>query len=117
MDVNNSVNYVARTAQQIGVRSFVTPVVEAWASVGTGKLTVSTGSQGSNNFVGGTSGIGSNAANFGAFQLGSNYWLSKRTNLYAIFGQERTSNQIWNNNANPTSYNMNNYAVGVRHTF
>ena len=44
MDVNNPNNYVARTAQQIGVRSFVTPTVEAWASTGTGKYTVSTNS-------------------------------------------------------------------------
>jgi len=120
MDVNNSANYVARTAQQIGVRSFVTPTIETWASVGTGKLTVSN-SGGANatatNNMAPSATIGSNAANFGAFQLGSNYWLSKRTNLYAIYGQERTSNQNYVLNANPTSYNMNSYAVGVRHTF
>jgi len=117
MDVNNPVNYVARTAQQIGVRSFITPTVEAWASTGTGKYTVSTGSAGSNSFVAGTSSIGSNAATFGGYQLGSNYWLSKRTNLYAIYGQQRTSNQIYVTGANPTSYNSNNYALGLRHTF
>jgi len=117
MDVNNPNNYVARTAQQIGVRSFVTPTVEAWASAGTGKLTVATAASGTNSFVGGYSNIGSNAANFGGFQLGSNYWLSKRTNLYAIFGQQHTSNQIFQTGANPTSYNENSYALGVRHTF
>jgi len=122
MDVNNSTNYVARTAQQIGVRSFITPTVEAWASTGTGKFTVSnaggnTGSVATNTFVGQTATIGSNSANFGGFQLGSNYWLSKRTNLYAIYGQQRTSNQNYVLNANPTSYNSNNYAVGLRHTF
>jgi len=117
MDVNNPNNYVARTAQQIGVRSFVTPTVEAWASTGTGKYTVSSGSANTNYFVAGASSIGSNAANFGGFQLGSNYWLSKRTNLYAIYGQQRTSNQNYVLNANPTSYNSNNYAVGMRTTF
>ncbi|MBT8544570.1 porin [Polynucleobacter paneuropaeus] len=122
MDVNNSTNYVARTAQQIGVRSFVTPTVEAWASTGTGKLTTSnaggaSGTNGTNTFVGQQSTIGSNSANFGGFQLGSNYWLSKRTNLYAIYGQEHTSNQNYTLNANPISYNSNNYAVGLRHTF
>jgi hypothetical protein len=122
MDVNNSTNYVARTAQQIGVRSFVTPTVEAWASTGTGKLTTSnaggnSGLNATNTFVGGTATIGSNAANFGGFQLGSNYWLSKRTNLYAIYGQQRTSNQNYTLNANPVSYNSNAYALGVRHTF
>ncbi|MBT8635962.1 porin [Polynucleobacter paneuropaeus] len=117
LDANNPNNYVARTAQQIGVRSFITPTVEAWASTGTGKYTVSTGSAGTNYFVAGSSSIGSNAANFGAFQLGSNYWLSKRTNLYAIYGQQHTSNQSYTSGANPVSYNENNYAVGVRHTF
>jgi predicted porin len=118
-DVNNPNNYVARTAQQIGVRSFVTPTIESWASVGTGKLTTSAGYATSNSFVNGTTAAGSNAANFNGFQLGSNYWLSKRTNLYAIYGQQATSNQVYNvgNKGNPVSMNMNNYAVGLRHTF
>ncbi|MBT8583224.1 porin [Polynucleobacter paneuropaeus] len=119
MDANNSNMYVARTAQQIGVRSFITPTVEAWASTGTGKYTVST-SQNGNSFVSLPAGVfaagASNAATFGGFQLGSNYWLSKRTNLYAIYGQQRQSNQIYFS-GNPTSYNMNNYALGMRHTF
>jgi len=121
LDVNNPNTYVARTAQQIGVRSYITPTIESWASVGTGKLTVSSASAGANTIYGsGAAGSGSNAANFSAFQLGTNYWLSKRTNLYAIYGQQQTANQTWNNASsklNPTSYNTNNYAVGVRHTF
>jgi predicted porin len=117
MDVNNPNNYIARTAQQIGVRSFVTPTIETWASAGTGKLTVSNAYTGSNTFVQNATGTGSNAVNFGGFQLGSNYWLSKRTNLYAIYGQQRTSNQSFTTGGNPTSYNMNNYALGMRHTF
>ncbi|SNX28918.1 Outer membrane protein (porin) [Polynucleobacter meluiroseus] len=116
LDVNNPNNYVARTAQQIGVRSYITPTVESWASFGTGKLTVSQAYSGTNALVV-TTGTGSNAANFGGFQLGTNYWLSKRTNLYAIYGQQRTSNQMFGANANQTSYNSNDYAVGVRHTF
>ena len=120
MDANNPNNYTARTAQQIGVRSFITPTIESWASTGTGKMTVSSAIAGSNTLMNGATGVmgaGSNAVNFGGFQLGSNYWLSKRTNLYAIYGQQRTSNQSWTSGANPTSYNSNNYAVGVRHTF
>jgi predicted porin len=117
MDVNNPNNYVARTAQQIGVRSFITPTIEAWANTGTGKLTVSTASNGSNSFVGGASSAGSNVGRFGGFQLGSNYWLSKRTNLYAIYGQQRTSNQIYITGQNQTSYNQSAYALGLRHTF
>jgi len=119
-DQYNPNNYVARTAQQIGVRSFVTPVVESWASVGTGRMTSSAAATGTNGIMTGAQtnqSAGSNSVNFGGFQLGSNYWLSKRTNLYAIYGQQRTSNQTWVTNGNATSYNANNYAVGVRHTF
>jgi predicted porin len=104
----NSDYYVKRTAQQIGVRSFITPKVEAWASGALGRYT----------------GYGANSANMTAWQLGSNYWLSKRTNLYAIYGQTGTSNTSLPTNsaggaqaANPSSFNGSNYAVGVRHTF
>ena len=119
MDVNNSNMYVSRTAQQIGVRSFITPAVEAWASGGSGKYTASTGVNG-NSFIALPGNIiaagSSNAASFYGFQLGSNYWLSKRTNLYAIYGQQAQQNQKFLN-ANQTSYNSNNYALGLRHTF
>jgi predicted porin len=68
---------------------------------------------------------GSNAANLTAWQIGSNYWLSKRTNLYAIYGQVGTSNVSLPTalngstamNTNPSSANVSNYAVGIRHTF
>jgi predicted porin len=105
----NNNYYVSRSAEQIGVRSYITPTVEAWASGGMGRYT----------------GFGSNAANLTAWQIGSNYWLSKRTNLYAIYGQVGTSNvsmptSINGSQAgmtNPTSANVSNYAVGIRHTF
>jgi len=119
-DQYNPNTYLARTAQQIGVRSFITPTVESWASFGTGRMTSSAAYTGVNGIATGTAtgqSAGSNSTNFGAFQLGTNYWLSKRTNLYAIYGQERTSNQAWVTGGNSTSYNANNYAVGVRHTF
>ncbi|MBU3546512.1 porin [Polynucleobacter sp. MWH-Jannik1A5] len=100
--------YLSRSAEQIGVRSYITPTVEAWASGGLGRYT----------------GFGSNAANLTAWQIGSNYWLSKRTNLYAIYGQTGTSNVSTPNymtgsaaNVNPISTNVSNYAIGVRHTF
>ena len=100
--------YVKRTAQQIGVRSFITPTIEAWVSGGLGRYT----------------GYGANSANLTAWQLGSNYYLSKRTNLYAIYGQTGTSNTSLPTSvggmtqaANPSSFNGSNYAVGVRHTF
>jgi len=112
----NSSNYIQRSAQQIGVRSNLTPKVEAWASAGMGKYNAY--------------GAGASTNNIGGFQVGSLYWLSKRTNLYAIYGQYYTSNQStsttgtgyqstasWNQSGNAQSANANNYAIGVRHTF
>jgi predicted porin len=94
----NSNSFLQRSAQQIGVRSYITPVIEAWASVGNGKYQ--------------TFGASIPTANFAGYQLGSNYYLSKRTNLYGIFGNIGTSSTSSN-----VAYNSNAYAVGVRHTF
>jgi predicted porin len=88
-----------RNAQQIGVRSFITPKVEGFASYGTGKMKAT---------------YGAATLNFTGFQAGSNYWLSKRTNLYAIYGQTQTSTSSAIAGAGSTA---NNYAVGLRHTF
>jgi predicted porin len=97
----NASYYLSRSAQQIGVRSFITPTVEAWASVGNGRYQ--------------SYGLNNPTAQFTGYQLGSNYWLSKRTNLYAIYGGFNTSTvTIGTGNY---SANANNYAVGVRHTF
>ena len=90
--------YAKRSAQQVGVRGFWTTKVESWASVGNGRVT--------------TYGQGLPSANFVAFQLGSNYWLSKRTNLYAIYGQSQT-----NSTSAIAATAASNYAVGLRHTF
>jgi len=113
--------YAKRTAQQIGVRSFVTPKIEPWASMGTGKITNA-------YYVAPTANGGiatqSAAANVFGWQLGSNYWLSKRTNLYAIYGMTSTGNTVYPQTANGNSANLNSvsnsyssYAVGMRHTF
>ena len=111
-NTNNQDNYVQRSAQQIGVRAPITAKVTAWASAGMGKM---------NN-----TGAGAATANINGWQLGSDYNLSKRTNLYAIYGQTATSNAVTGNYANlgnpaatvqPTSYNASSYAVGVKHTF
>jgi predicted porin len=99
----NTGYYAKRTGQQIGVRSFITPTIEAWAQGGLGKTTAF--------------GYNNPAANLTSWQIGSNYWLSKRTNLYAIYGQVGTSNVSIVNNANPSSFNASNYAIGLRHTF
>jgi len=103
----NSTAYASRTAQEIGVRGNFTPKIQSWASIGNGRIT--------------TFGSAEPTANLTGWQIGSNYILSKRTNLYAIYGQTGTSNAS-NAVSGPTvganqSYNSNNYALGVRHTF
>jgi predicted porin len=99
----NTGYYDSRTGEQIGVRSYITPTIEAWAQGGLGKMTAF--------------GNSNPAANMTSWQIGSNYWLSKRTNLYAIYGQVGTSNVSVVNNQNPASFNASNYALGLRHTF
>jgi len=115
-DVNTAF-YQKYTAQQIGVRSYVTPTIEAWASAAIGKwngYTPSSLTTAANIAVA----YQPAKANLNAFQLGSNFWLSKRTNLYAIYGQTATSNFTYSSaNSNPISANQNGYSVGVRHTF
>ena len=96
--VLNSNNYAKRTAQEIGVRGYVTKTIEGWASVGNGRWT--------------TYGANSPTANITGYQVGSNYWMSKRTNLYAIYGQNGTAST----SASP-AMNLSQYSIGVRHTF
>ncbi len=103
----NSNNYAQRSAQQIGVRGNVTKTIEAWASVGNGRWSGLAGT--------GTATVANNpTANFTGYQVGSNYWLSKRTNMYAIFGATGTSST---SGTSGLGANANQYAVGVRHTF
>jgi len=97
-----------RTAEQIGVRSYITPVIEAWAQAGTGRYTGAV-----------TAGTSANSpslpvANFFMYQIGSNYYLSKRTNLYAAFGAYNAISNVQNNGLAGAG---SNYAVGLRHTF
>jgi predicted porin len=106
---DNSSNYVTRTAQQIGVSAPITKTINVFASGGMGRLN-STGTNGP-------------TADFTGYQLGSNYVLSKRTNLYAIYGAANTSNSnagIYSATATAngnSSYNQSSYAIGMRHTF
>ena len=94
-------NYFAkRTAQQVGVRSYITPTVEGWASWGNGKVT--------------QYGLSTPSANFTAWQVGANYYLSKRTNLYGIYG---TNNLSSSSASSSVPVNTSAMAVGVRHTF
>ena len=97
-----------RSAQQIGVKGNITPTIDAFASIGNGSYTAlqssATAVPGKQNIIG--------------YQLGSNYYLSKRTNLYAIFGGYGASvASTSTGSAANAAYNGNNYAVGLRHTF
>jgi predicted porin len=93
----NSNQFVKRSGQEIGVRSFITPTIEGWANIGSGRYSAY--------------GVGQPTANFNSYQIGSNYLLSKRTNLYAIYGQTVTSSTSTGSAAGSS------YGVGVRHTF
>ena len=95
LNSNDSLN---RSAQQIGVRGFINPKVESWASIGNGRY---------NAF-----GTNQATANFTAYQVGANYWMSKRTNLYAIAGSTQTSTT-----SSAGALSGNNVATGIRHTF
>lgn len=94
----NATQYATRTGQQIGLRGNWTPKVESWASIGTGKYM--------------TFGATQPTVNFNGWQVGTNYILSKRTNLYGIYGATNTGTS-----SAGTYFNGSQYAVGVRHTF
>jgi predicted porin len=101
--VNVSGAQLNRTAQAIGVRSYITPTIEAYGQLGNGKWTgpvAASGTPASASFVG--------------WQVGSNYYLSKRTNLYAIYGSTNTSQSTVIAGSGASA---NQYAVGLRHTF
>ena len=99
-DTLNSGYWGRRSAEQVGVRGFFTPRIEGWAQVGMGKVTAF--------------GQGNPAANFTTYQVGSNYWFSKRTNLYAIFGSSQTSSVA---SINIPGVSGNAYGLGIAHTF
>lgn len=97
----DSNQFAQRSAQQIGVRGFVSPKIEPWATVGNGRFD--------------QYGSGTPTVNFIGYQVGSNYWLSKRTNLYAIYGASNSTSSTVNTAGSDSGRNA--YAMGVRHTF
>jgi len=110
-DDMNTANYSKYSAYQFGVNSYITPVIQVWASGGFGKYSAMPSTLSTAPYIPGNQ-------NIAAMQLGANYWMSKRTNLYAIYGQTANSNVAQASAAaNTTSYNQNSYGVGVRHTF
>jgi len=93
----NANNFMKRTAQEIGVRGYATKTIEGWASIGNGRYT--------------TYGTNAPTANITGYQLGTNYWMSKRTNLYAIYGANATSSTSLG------AASVTQGSVGIRHTF
>ena len=96
----------ARTAYQLGARSQLTPTISVYATMGLGKATpYGQGNLGNNNFR--------------TAQLGTDYNLSKRTNLYLAYGSYNQSSAGGTDTSK--SYNVGlsgmNYAAGIRHTF
>jgi len=100
-----------RTASQIGVRGNITPVITAYATTGMGNST--------------QYGASIPKQNFRMMQIGSDYYLSKRTNLYVAYGSFNQSG-----NGSGVAYSATtaaglgtvgtsgaNYAAGIRHTF
>ena len=96
--VLNENQYYSRQAEQIGISKVFTPRIDGWASAGVGRYRAF--------------GVGSPTANFTGYQVGANYWFSKRTNVYTIFGSNQTSSDSVNT---PVSGNM--YALGIKHAF
>ena len=108
-----------RSATQIGVKGNLTPVVTAYATMGAGNSAYYGQSLATNKFRG--------------FQVGVDYFLSKRTNLYVAGGGfnqsgngsaalSATANSASPTNGSGTNAGMtgisaSNYAVGIRHTF
>jgi predicted porin len=97
----DSSQFLQRTAQQIGVRGYISPKIEGWVSAGNGRLD--------------QYGPSTPTVNFTGWQVGSNYWLSKRTNLYAIYGDTQTASS--SSNAAGAGSSRNQIATGIRHTF
>jgi predicted porin len=94
----------SRSAYQIGARSQLTPTISAYATMGLGKSSYYGANLGYNNFR--------------TFQIGADYNLSKRTNLYVAAGAVNQSSAGGTTLApQNVGTNANNYALGVRHTF
>jgi len=99
---------LTRTATQIGVSAPVTKQISAWGSYGKGKR-----SAGTNGAAAASSAYLLYPKDFAGFQLGTTYDLSKRTSLYAIYGQSWMDAQTAGN----VNFKDQQYALGVKHTF
>jgi predicted porin len=97
---DSGIQALKRTANQLAVNVPVSGAIGVWASYGVGKYQLLTS--------------GRNTA-FTGMQLGTTYNLSKRTNLYGIYGQVKQD--ALNQTAGQVDYKDQQYAVGIRHSF
>ncbi len=93
----------SRSAYQLGARSQLTPVISVYATYGLGKSSYAQ--------------AGTAYANFRTAQLGADYYLSKRTNLYVAYGSFNQSSPNSAAVSTISSLSGMNYATGIRHTF
>lgn len=87
-----------RTANQVGISAPITSSIGAHVSYGMGKRQATIGAQ---NF------------SFSGYQLGALYSLSKRTQLYAIYGSASQDAVV----GQAAGYKDTQYALGAKHTF
>jgi len=93
-----------RTAEEVGVAApYGNFLIRAKYGMGSSNMSSATTLA--------TSSITASSFNFRGYQAGVDYNMSKRTNLYAIYG--RASGDL----SATTTYSANQTAVGVRHTF
>jgi len=108
------VNFAKTTTYEFGVRAPVTPAVTLFASAFTGNrdgsATAATATLTGSNAITGALGD----ANVNGYQLGSIYNLSKRSSLYAIYGNQAIKGKSAQSNYKTESTGM---AIGVRHSF
>ena len=105
-------NSTSRSAQQIGVRAPLTSTIQVFATAGLGKSQYYSATY-------------QNPSSFRTAQLGADYYLSKRTNLYALYGSMNQSSNgstaggtvAAQGQAGAVPVGATNYALGVRHTF
>jgi predicted porin len=96
-------NAAKRTAQNFGVSAPITPTVTVFGSYGGGK---------SNQFGALTAASATTQDfSFMGYQAGATYTLSKRTNLYAIYGRQSGDTSA------TTTFVANAVSLGARHTF
>jgi len=93
-----------RTAEEVGVAApYGNFLIRAKYGMGSSNMSSATTLA--------TSSITASSFNFRGYQAGVDYNMSKRTNLYAIYG--RASGDL----STTTTYSANQTAIGVRHTF